>query len=95
MNEMTVLKIVVGASMPRPRGLSGAMRLQRQHDEAEDEQRDVEDQQREDILLPVLRAGVEQVLEPLEHARRAILAVHDPGEIAAERDRQHDRRQKK
>jgi hypothetical protein len=69
-------------------------RLQTQDDKAEYEQRKAERNHRQHILLPILRACVDEVLEPLQHAARAIFAVHQPGEIGAERDRQHDRREK-
>ena len=62
-------------------------RLQREDDEAEHEQRDAEDHQREHVLLPILRTGVEQVLDQAQRARRAIFAVHQPGEIGAQRNR--------
>ena len=68
-------------------------RLEAEHDEAEDEQRDVEDDERDRVLLPVLRTGVDQILKPFEDTRRAVAAVHQPGEIGAERDRAGNRRQ--
>ncbi len=67
---MTVLKIVVGASISLSSGLSGSDRLQRQHDEADDEHHRVEQQQGDGVLLPVLRPGVEPLLEPAQPARR-------------------------
>jgi len=75
--------------------IEGRDRLQAENDKAKYEERYVEDHKRDCVLLPILRAGVEEVLEPLERARRAIFPVHQPGEIAAERDRTHDRGQKK
>ena len=75
--------------------IEGRDRLQAENDKAKYEERYVEDHKRDYVLLPILRAGVDEVLEPLEHARRAIFPVHQPGEIAAERDRTHDRRRKK
>jgi hypothetical protein len=71
------------------------IRLQAENHEPEREERDGERHHREHVLLPVLRAGVDEVLKPLQRARRAILAIHQPSEIGAERDRTHDRRRKK
>ena len=69
-----------------PARVQGRDRLQAENDEPEHEEGGVEDHQRNDILLPVLRPRVEQFLEPAQDARRAILAVHQPGEIGANRN---------
>ena len=70
-NEVTVLKIVVGASGPLSRVrqlVERQIRLERQHDEAEDEHERVEQQQGDGVLLPGLRPGVEAVFDPAEPA---------------------------
>ena len=90
---MTVLKIVDGARMPSPRGLSGAIGCRHRTTKPNTNSAMLKTSKRDRVLLPILRAGVDEVLEPFEHARRAVFPVHQPGEIGAERDRQHDRRE--
>ena len=48
--------------------------------------------QRDGVLLPVLRAGVEAAFEPASQRGASVTPVHDPGEVTAHRDRQEDRR---
>ena len=67
-------------------------RLQAENDETEHEQPDREDEHRQHVLLPVLRSGVDQLLEPTQKPWPVIFAVHQPSEIGAERNRQNDRR---
>jgi hypothetical protein len=66
--------------------------LERQNREAEHEQHGVEDQQCRRVLLPGLRTAIEGPLDGLQRTARAVAAVHDPGEVAAEGDRQQRRR---
>ena len=61
-------------------------RLQAENDETEHEQPDREDEHRQHVLLPVLRSGVDQLLEPTQKPWPVIFAVHQPSEIGAERN---------
>ena len=77
MNDVTLLKMVVGANIPRPRGLSGAMAAPRAR-LAVNEHGDVEDQQRGRVLLPICPPVSRRFSNQRRKAGRVVAAVHDP-----------------
>ena len=88
-----MLKIVVGSRMPRPSGFNnGASGCSERTTKPNTNSEKLKYNHRERVLLPILRSGVEQVLEKAQPVRRSIFAVHQPGEVGAERNRRHDRR---
>ena len=72
-------------------------RLDGQHEEPEDEHHGVGEHHGDRIMLPILRSGVNAPLDPAEPNRRTVAAVHDPSQIAAQRNGQQrgDRQQRK
>src|SRR5258708_26525538 len=60
--------------------------LQRQNDIAVDEEHCIEDEQRDRVVLPILRAAIQTFLEPTEQSRRLVVAVHDLRHVTAERN---------
>ena len=71
MKEATVLKDGRRRQHAPSERVQRHPRLERQDQEAEDEQHHIEDEQRRRVLLPVLRAAVEAFLEPAQQPRRA------------------------
>ena len=65
-----MLKIVVGASIFLPSGLSGSNGCSARTAKPTTKIADVEQQQRDGVLLPVLRPGVDPLLEPAQPARQ-------------------------
>ena len=66
--------------------------LQSQDREPDQERHDVEGHERQRILLPVLRAGVQPRFDPSKPPRRVQTAIEHPGHVQADRDRQRKRR---
>ncbi len=73
MNEQTVMKIVLGANIPKSPWVQRCDRLKAQHQEAEYKKHGVEDQKSGRVLLPVLRSAIQPALEPSEESGRVIL----------------------
>ncbi len=66
--------------------------LQRQDHKAEHEKQRIEQEQRDDVLLPALGTRIQPPLDPLHPSRGVVAAVHNPREVKAARNRQQHRR---
>ena len=69
----------------QPAWVQWRKRLKHQHDISKHVQNDVEYEQGNRILLPVLRPAVDAVFTPLQWAGRMVAPVHDPRQVLTQR----------
>src|SRR5271156_2648998 len=70
---------------PQPAWIQWRKRLEHQHDISKHVQNDIEYEQGDRVLLPVLRSAVDAVFTPLQWAGRMVASVHDPGQVLTQR----------
>lgn len=66
-----------------------------ENEKTKNEKNRVKDQQGERILLPVLVPKIQALFEPPQDRQGLVFAVHDPGQIAAQRQSDESSRYKK